>query len=1492
MLSPLSSAFKFIVQSRKRLPICQAQATPPTKQRRSIGKPFLFYSFLQFLRQLGLQASWQFGDVYGLDPELLSLVPRPVCAVLLLFPVTDKYESFRIEEEAKIKAQGQAVNADVYFMRQTIGNACGTIGLIHAVANNQARLEFEPNSALKKFLEESKSMSPEDKAAFLEKDESIRVTHESSAQEGQTEAPSLDEKVDLHFIAFVNVGGSLYELDGRKPFPIAHGKTTEESFLEDATKVCRRFMARDPDELRFTVFHIRSAGKDCLHDLGMEWREQSTVSCEAAFLEAQRWVEEVTKKRFGCNSFRSALENGVLLCDLINRLKPGIVKRVNRLSTPIAGLDNINVFLRACGKLGLNEAQLFHPGDLQDLSTRVTIRPEETNRRLKNVLITIYWLGRKAQADPIYNGPHLNLKAFEGLLGVALSKALTDSAPPRVCVRDSGYSDSWYTDREEPFLLRSSHRREDSLDSLDSVDSRTLSVCSDNTLKGSSEGCWSDAEADLGFRMSESKEGTLQYRRSLVVEPKAAVQFNQFLPSKDKPASSYVPAPLRKKRAERNEDNRRSWASPLYTEEDGTFTRSKSMSDIPADPEVMRQIRYEELQKLREQAKETEDQWQNDLSKWKSRRRTVNSTIVKKKEEREQIEQLTSAPGSPRRSRTFKEMQEERGPRLHASPTRNSSHSQYSSSEDVPALAAPRRPMERSYTTGSLFSTQNRPASPATPPAEPDNWNSAPSKVSRGRAQSPAKTTTVSAAGAPKSRFPFSRPATEQNSGSSYKRTSVEIKPISAALSASLPRSYQRSDSLRLTSVVTPRPFGTQSTRIASLPRTFATNDSHKRFNGESSLSKKSAAPSRYSQFMTEEEKQAEPSPEQSSEEEGDEEESKEVGTPTPPPSAVSPKPKPESTPDGAPMSEDTQDVFCDMRISLNQKPNSGRDFGFQADWDSTGAFIKSIQEGSPAELCQLSTGDEVLAVSGRKVSEMSYEQWKGSLEAALQKGCLIMDIRRHGKNSSPDKCVNTCQEFAPQPSVDITTKTEESSRKLVDDTASKDMNGGFSEDSVTMRNKGGAESASSDVQASPASSSSNRWSWDLDEERRRQEKWQKEQERLLQEKYRRDQEKMDEEWRLAQQEAMKAESRKQDPASPAPGEEPSSGDEEVEEELRRAEAELQERQRREAEELLRREEEERLRREEELRLRRKRQEEEEERKRREQEERRRQEEEEEQRRRQKAEEEERREEQRRREQQMQEQWAKSKSTPELDEVRKADSKVVNEASWSRDSLRRSGQPLSQAESERQQILQEMKKKTPLLTDGSWIRQRSTSVKEPNRASTGLMRRGESLDNLDTDRPWRPPSWAAGPPSSSRPQSATPSGPTQSGPASSWSYTRPANSTARPWAQNNPPTAPQNQSQEPRSSSSSSSEPKSSTQQRSRSVSGKKMCTFCGSPLGKGAAMIIESLGLCYHLSCFKCMDCKLDLGGSEAGAEVRIRNQQLYCNSCYIRLKSGQSAK
>lgn len=51
-----------------------------------------------------------------------------------------QHENFRKKQIEELK--GQEVSPKVYFMKQTIGNSCGTIGLIHAVANNQDKLEF------------------------------------------------------------------------------------------------------------------------------------------------------------------------------------------------------------------------------------------------------------------------------------------------------------------------------------------------------------------------------------------------------------------------------------------------------------------------------------------------------------------------------------------------------------------------------------------------------------------------------------------------------------------------------------------------------------------------------------------------------------------------------------------------------------------------------------------------------------------------------------------------------------------------------------------------------------------------------------------------------------------------------------------------------------------------------------------------------------------------------------------------------------------------------------------------------------------------------------------------------------------------------------------------------------------------------------------------------------------------------------------------------
>ncbi|KAF0026663.1 hypothetical protein F2P81_021400 [Scophthalmus maximus] len=693
---------------------------------------------------------------------------------------------------------------------------------------------------------------------------------------------------------------------------------------------------------------------------------------------------------------------------------------------------------------------------------------------------------------------------------------------------------------------------------------------------------------------------------------------------------------------------------------------SKSTSDIQAEPAAMRQVRYEELQKVREQIKESDDQWQNDLSKWKNRRRSVNSDIVKKKEEREKIEQITAS--TDRRSKTFKEMQEQRESKGKKSiGNRFGSLSLLDDEEDVfeqPVIAPRTRALPaRSYTIDtpyhssepSLREVEPPAASPATVraaspptsrevksvdcPAGSDTTTTVTpipqSRSSTHRSRSPAgaplqrspvsertraakteeTTTTVSSSSSrqqvpvPEPRRPLSGTQTTVDAPSSgflYKqqpqRRSMEPKPPAVSqVSASLPRSYQRSDSARITSVVTPRPFGTQSSRITSLPRVFAMDDSHKRVNGNVDASKKSSVPTRYQQFMTPEEEDESSSAHSSEDEEEEEEEEWKKTAPKSVSLAQSsssvPAPvKSEAPVSPAPTKESSQENYCEMRISLNQKPNSSRDFGFQAAWDSTGARVTSIQPGSSAAMCQLQAGDEVLTVNRHQVAKMSYTDWKSCMEEALQEGSLVMDIRRHGKNSSTDALTaNSSLDFTSRASAETLLPKEVAANPVVD-LASNRVNGSFHEKSVTMRNKGkeqitqsqrvrthvfeklkteaaqgpvsvrwstsvvnGVECAvitspslgtvwdDSDMLLKPGRAHwchdcpetnlfeyklrektwipvppitpSSRWSWDPEEERRRQEKWQKEQERLLQEKYKRGQEKLQEEWQKAQEE-------------------------------------------------------------------------------------------------------------------------------------------------------------------------------------------------------------------------------------------------------------------------------------------------------------------------------------------------------------------------------------
>uniref|UniRef100_A0AAQ6AF43 LIM and calponin homology domains 1b n=1 Tax=Amphiprion ocellaris TaxID=80972 RepID=A0AAQ6AF43_AMPOC len=309
-------------------------------------------------------------------------------------------------------------------------------------------------------------------------------------------------------------------------------------------------------------------------------------AADSAFQEAQKWIEAATGRCFGDKDFRGGLENGILLCELLSCIKPSLVKKINRLPTPIAGLDNLSVFLRGCEELGLKGSQLFDPGDLQDTSTRPAAKGSDCSRKLKNVLITIYWLGRAANTCTSYNGPTLDLKEFEGLLS-QMRKEAEEAESPKRSIRDSGYIDCWDSERSDS-LSPPRHGREDSFDSLDSFGSRSRQTPSPDVLvaRGSSDGRGSDSESDgpPHRKMPDVRKDDMLARRTSISEPRTAMPFNQYLPNKSN-QSGYVPTPLRKKKNDKEEGGRKSWStatSPVGG--DRPFSPNEVSSlDVPPD---------------------------------------------------------------------------------------------------------------------------------------------------------------------------------------------------------------------------------------------------------------------------------------------------------------------------------------------------------------------------------------------------------------------------------------------------------------------------------------------------------------------------------------------------------------------------------------------------------------------------------------------------------------------------------------------------------------------------------------------------------------------------------------------------------------------------------------------------------------------------------------------------------------------------------------------
>ncbi|KAF1814127.1 peptidase C12, ubiquitin carboxyl-terminal hydrolase 1 [Eremomyces bilateralis CBS 781.70] len=220
----------------------------------------------QLIYQLGVSNAVAFHDVYSIDdPELLAFVPRPAHALMLIFPTSDTYEKFRVEEDSKRdEYKGSGPDEPVIWYKQTIGNACGLIALLHGVSNGKVRDLIEPGSKLSQLLTDAIPLKPNERADLLYESQALESAHAAAASVGDSEAPEADLKVDLHFVCFVkSEDNHLWELDGRRTGPLDRGTIGQKDDVLSQSALdlgVRSFLKREAEagggDLRFSLIAL------------------------------------------------------------------------------------------------------------------------------------------------------------------------------------------------------------------------------------------------------------------------------------------------------------------------------------------------------------------------------------------------------------------------------------------------------------------------------------------------------------------------------------------------------------------------------------------------------------------------------------------------------------------------------------------------------------------------------------------------------------------------------------------------------------------------------------------------------------------------------------------------------------------------------------------------------------------------------------------------------------------------------------------------------------------------------------------------------------------------------------------------------------------------------------------------------------------------------------------------------------------------------------
>ena len=124
-------------------------------------------TFTAFLKKLIAPGSTGVAvhDVFGFEPDLLAMIPQPVYAMIFLYPS----KSLR-EKNPPVSPESADANSKFYLLRQTkaLGNACGTIACIHALANLRGSIPWPDDSLIGQLISQTAALDVSARGEYME----------------------------------------------------------------------------------------------------------------------------------------------------------------------------------------------------------------------------------------------------------------------------------------------------------------------------------------------------------------------------------------------------------------------------------------------------------------------------------------------------------------------------------------------------------------------------------------------------------------------------------------------------------------------------------------------------------------------------------------------------------------------------------------------------------------------------------------------------------------------------------------------------------------------------------------------------------------------------------------------------------------------------------------------------------------------------------------------------------------------------------------------------------------------------------------------------------------------------------------------------------------------------------------------------------------------------------------------------------------------------